>query len=216
MKSWGIEEKIKIKKIIIWSLSILLHHTQNKSHCICLIEDRLDARMGTSTQNTPYALLMLINKPLPTCYIITGSPQRWPAIHHAVAVCFSCIPHIHAYSLPRYHHSADHDHPEHGGQELATQSVLRDGHGPVCHRLLPVRLRRHDRVRHAQLLLLQRAQTPAQDAENGKPAVDMWVMHLPFMLNVHLHYSRAAPLSTSCTKQPVKHLSSVSFIYCSQ
>lgn len=75
--------------------------------------------------------------------------------------------------LPRYHHGADHDHPEHSGQELATPSVLRDGHGPVCHCLLPVRLRRHDRVRHAQLLLLQYTQTPRQDAENGKPAVNV-------------------------------------------
>lgn len=41
-------------------------------------EDRLDARLGTSTQNTPYALLMVTNKPLPTCYIITDFHMGHP------------------------------------------------------------------------------------------------------------------------------------------
>lgn len=75
--------------------------------------------------------------------------------------------------LSRYHHSADHDHPEYRGQKLPPQGVLRDRHGPVRHRLLPVRLCRHDRVRHAQLLFLHYTQTPSQDAENGRPAANV-------------------------------------------
>lgn len=47
-------------------------------HCRCLIDVRIDARMGTLTQNTPYALLMVINKPLPTCYIITDFRMGHP------------------------------------------------------------------------------------------------------------------------------------------
>lgn len=54
--------------------------------------------MGTSTQNTPYALLMLINKPLPTCYIITdfytGHPSAdQPALHYNFTKYCSCIHH---------------------------------------------------------------------------------------------------------------------------
>lgn len=75
--------------------------------------------------------------------------------------------HLNLLPPSRYHHCVDHDHLEFGGQELAATGLLRDGHGPLCHRLLPVRLRRHDRVRHAQLLLLQRPPASPQDAENG-------------------------------------------------
>lgn len=76
--------------------------------------------------------------------------------------------------IPRHHHRADNDHAEHRGQEFVAPGVILDGHGSVRHRLLPVRLRRHDRVRHAQLLLLHRAEAPGQDAdaENGKAALE--------------------------------------------
>lgn len=70
----------------------------------------------------------------------------------------------------RHHHRPDHDHAEHGGQELAPPRLLRDGHGPVRHRLLPVRVRRHDRVRHAELLFLQHQAAPSENPENGKSA----------------------------------------------
>ncbi|XP_061915561.1 gamma-aminobutyric acid receptor subunit gamma-3-like isoform X2 [Entelurus aequoreus] len=62
--------------------------------------------------------------------------------------------------LPRHHHRADHDHTEHSGPELFAQSLLCDGDGPVCNGLLPVCLRRHDRVRHDQLLLPYHTQSP--------------------------------------------------------
>ncbi|KAK7877608.1 hypothetical protein WMY93_031693, partial [Mugilogobius chulae] len=58
----------------------------------------------------------------------------------------------------RHHHGPHHDDPEHRGAHLSAARLLRHGHGPVRHRVFPVRVRRRHGVRHAQLLLLQRAQ----------------------------------------------------------
>lgn len=56
-------------------------------------------------------------------------------------------------SLCRHHDCADDDHAEYGGEGVSAARVLRDGHGPFRHRLLPVRLCRPDGIRHPQLLL---------------------------------------------------------------
>lgn len=102
--------------------------------------------------------------------VVTGHPERsgYPSGIPVHSDFSNPLPsHLNLLPPSRYHHCVDHDHLEFGGQELAATGLLRDGHGPLCHRLLPVRLRRHDRVRHAQLLLLQRPPASPQDAENG-------------------------------------------------
>lgn len=75
MERERIKRKITLNHLII--TTALLHHPQNVSRCGCLIE-RIDARLGTSTQNTPCALLIAINKLLLTCYIITDIHMGHP------------------------------------------------------------------------------------------------------------------------------------------
>lgn len=66
----------------------------------------------------------------------------------------------------RHHHGADYDHAQHHRQDLLAPRVLRDSHGPVRDRVLPVRLRRPDGVRRPQLLLqLQEAHGREEAAE---------------------------------------------------
>jgi len=69
----------------------------------------------------------------------------------------------------RHHHGADHDHAQHRGPDLPAAGLLRHRHGPLRHRLLPLRLRRADGVRDAQLLLLDHpAAHPQQAPETRK------------------------------------------------
>lgn len=65
----------------------------------------------------------------------------------------------------RYNHSADYDHPQQCGQDVATQSVLRHRHGPFRHRLLPVCLRCSDGVRNVKLLFVQHSETQLHAAK---------------------------------------------------
>lgn len=55
----------------------------------------------------------------------------------------------------RNHHGAHHDDAQHHRQEVAAQSVVRDGHGPLCVRVLHLRVRGADRVRDAALFCEQ-------------------------------------------------------------
>lgn len=69
----------------------------------------------------------------------------------------------------RHHHCADHDHAEYYCQEIPSESVLCDRHGPVCVRLLHLRLRRTYRVRHAALLCQQQEAECEKGQEEEKP-----------------------------------------------
>lgn len=69
----------------------------------------------------------------------------------------------------RHHHCADHDHAEYYCQEIPSESVLCDRHGPVCVRLLHLRLRRTYRVRHAALLCQQQEAEREKGQEEEKP-----------------------------------------------
>lgn len=79
----------------------------------------------------------------------------------------------HSLHLPdltaRHHHCADHDHAEYYCQEISSESVLCDRHGPVCVRLLHLRLRRTYRVRHAALLCQQQEAEREKGQEEEKP-----------------------------------------------
>lgn len=67
--------------------------------------------------------------------------------------------------LCRHNHRPDHDDPQQRGQDVPAQSVLHHRHGPLRHRLLPVRLRGSDGVRRVELLLKRRPRTQMQGAQ---------------------------------------------------
>lgn len=69
----------------------------------------------------------------------------------------------------RHHHCADHDHAEYHSQEIPSKSFLCDCHGPVCVRLLHLRLRRAYRVRHTALFCQQQEAECQKGQEEEKP-----------------------------------------------
>lgn len=71
--------------------------------------------------------------------------------------------------LNRHHHRAHHDNAQHHCQEVPPQSVLRDCHGPVCLRMLHLRLRRPHRVRNVALLCKQQKAERQKGQEEEKP-----------------------------------------------
>lgn len=81
-------------------------------------------------------------------------------------------------SLPRNHHRPHHDHAEHHLPQAPAQGLLRDGHGPLCLRVLHLRLRGPHGIRHPQLPGREPEACPAhcpceaQAGEHGGGAAD--------------------------------------------
>lgn len=75
--------------------------------------------------------------------------------------------------LCRNHHGAHHDNAQHHRQEVAAQSVVRDGHGPLRVRVLHLRVRGADRVRDAALLREQSQTEQKQRQEEEKPGEEI-------------------------------------------
>lgn len=98
----------------------------------------------------------------------------------------------------RNHHGAHHDDTQHHRQEVAAQSVVRDGHGPLRVRLLHLRVRGADRVRDAALLREQPQMEQKQRQEEEKPGEEIpqdqdsnstWVLFQPSGLQSNSKFS---------------------------
>lgn len=91
----------------------------------------------------------------------------------ALALAFALASMLLTFVPCRNHYGAHHDNAQHHRQEVAAQSVVRDGHGPVRVRVLHLRVRGADRVRDAALLREQPQTEQKQGQEEEKPGEEI-------------------------------------------